>query len=152
MRKRFTPATMRIPLPDYDGEEPIFYSVFRVGNWIPFGYYQNPEDEQELVPIPKELVLLEEAKRYIKDGYSYRDVARWLSAESGRSISHQGLRVRVSQDQKRARDELMGRQTLKQLVEVYYKTRRAEAMRLGRAEPDKKSVEEELLECIRKTT
>ena len=66
----------------------------------PFGYIVNPDDPDWLLPVPKELELLEEAKDHLKR-YSYRDVAAWLSTQSGRSISHMGLKKRIEIERKR---------------------------------------------------
>jgi len=82
------------------GENGEYYPVARYGRFIPFGYYQDPEDEYILIPIPDELDLLEQAKRYLFE-YSYRSVAKWLSDRSGRYISHVGLQKRVKQEQLR---------------------------------------------------
>lgn len=84
-----------IPKKGANGE---YYPVARNGRYIPFGYYQDPEDEYILIPIPDELDLLEKAKRYLFE-YSYRAVASWLSDRSGRYISHVGLQKRVKQEQ-----------------------------------------------------
>ena len=66
----------------------------------PFGYIVNPDDPDWLLPVPKELELLEEAKDHLKR-YSYRDVAAWLTTQSGRSISHMGLKKRLDIERKR---------------------------------------------------
>lgn len=65
------------------------------GNFVPFGYRIDDEDTTLLQPIPKELDALELAKEYVKR-YSYRNVAAWLSKETGRSISANGLRHRIN--------------------------------------------------------
>ena len=80
------------------GENGEYFPVARFGRFIPFGYYQDPEDKYILIPIPDELDLLEKAKRYLFE-YSYRVVAKWLSDKSGRYISHVGLQKRVKQEQ-----------------------------------------------------
>ena len=67
---------------------------------VPFGYEIDPEDEGWLKPISRELELLELAKVHLKR-YSYRDVAAWLSSQSGRSISHAGLQRRIEIERKR---------------------------------------------------
>ena len=43
---------------------------------------------------------LKQAKKYLKQ-YSYREVANWLSAHTGRSISHVGLMKRVKNERRR---------------------------------------------------
>ena len=61
---------------------------------IPFGYEEDTEDNAILNPIPDQLDKLEMAKKYLKQ-YSYREVANWLTTNTGRSISHVGLRKRL---------------------------------------------------------
>lgn len=90
----------RLPLPEDTGKEYIWKPVPRVGVWIPWGYKQDPEDPDMILPIPEELELLEQAKKYLKQ-YSLRDVAAWLSEASGRPISHVGLMKRIKVEYKR---------------------------------------------------
>lgn len=72
-----------------------WYPIVRVGRHVPFGYEQDPDDPNIINPIPEELELLEKAKLFTKE-YSLRQVAAWLSKESGRYISHVGLRKRIA--------------------------------------------------------
>ena len=67
---------------------------------VPFGYEIDPEDDEWLNPIEKELELLELAKKHLKQ-YSYREVSAWITTQSGRSISHMGLKKRVDLERKR---------------------------------------------------
>ena len=90
----------KLPKPDVTEEGYIWHPVVRVGRYIPFGYEQDPEDQDILLPIEDELELYEKAKKFLKQ-YSYRDVANWLSTQSGRYISHVGLMKRVKIEQKR---------------------------------------------------
>ena len=80
---------------------------FAAGKWgpcprlsrnIPFGYMIDPTNEKMLLPIVKELEALEEAKGHLKRGYGLRTVAKWLEGETGRPISHEGLKRRVNTD------------------------------------------------------
>lgn len=64
---------------------------------IPWGYDIHPDDPMLLVPDRKALKYLDEAKTWLKVA-SYREVARWLTEKSGRSISHIGLRHRVTRE------------------------------------------------------
>ena len=82
----------KIPKRGLNGE---YYPIVRVGRHIPFGYSQDEEDKDILQPIPDQLEMLEQAKKYLKE-YSLRLVARWLTEQSGRYISHVGLNKRVS--------------------------------------------------------
>ena len=72
----------------------------KISRTIPFGYIVDPDDINILKPIPDELNKLVLAKKYLKQ-YSYREVANWLSAHTGRSISHVGLMKRVKNERKR---------------------------------------------------
>lgn len=77
-----------------------WYPIIRIGRHVPFGYAQSEEDPDLLIPIPDELILLEKAKVFLKE-YSLRQVAAWLSKESGRYISHVGLHKRVAIERSR---------------------------------------------------
>ena len=72
----------------------------RVSTTIPFGYIQDPEDKELLLPVPLELEALVLAKEHLKQ-YSYREVAAWLSTVTGRYISHMGLKKRLISEQRR---------------------------------------------------
>ena len=89
-----------LPKPEKTDSGYKWKPVVRVGRVIPFGYKQDDNDEDILIPIPYELELLEKAKKFIRQ-YSYRKVADWLSKESGRTISHVGLIKRIKIEQKR---------------------------------------------------
>lgn len=91
----------KLPKPD-KGPHTEWIPIVRVGIVTPFGYEEDPNDRDILLPIEKELVLLEEAKKLLKY-YSSREVAEWLSKQSGRSISHTGLLKRVKIEHKRQR-------------------------------------------------
>ena len=60
---------------------------------IPFGYKLD-ENKKTLLPISKELEAYTKAKDYLQS-CSYREVASWLTATTGRKISAQGLRKKV---------------------------------------------------------
>ena len=90
----------KLPPPETTENGFEWYPVVRIGRHIPFGYKQDPEDQDILLPIEDELELYEKAKKFLKQ-YSYRDVANWLSTQSGRYISHVGLMKRVKIEQKR---------------------------------------------------
>ena len=69
---------------------------------VPFGYKVDEEDEHLLVPIPLELDTLELAKKYLKI-YTYKDLAAWLSKQTGRMIGPEVLRQRVCLELERGR-------------------------------------------------
>ena len=79
-------------------------SIPRMSRTIPFGYEIDETDDNILVPIPDQLNKLETAKQYLKQ-YSYREVANWLSTNTGRTISYEGLRKRLDNEQKRKEAE-----------------------------------------------
>ena len=92
--------TWQLPAPEKTDDGLDWHPVVRIGRVIPFGYRQDENDKDILLPIKGELELLEKAKKYIKQ-HSYREVANWVSKESGRTISHVGLMKRIKLEQKR---------------------------------------------------
>jgi len=117
----------KIPKRGLDGE---WYPIVRVGRHIPFGYEQDPEDKDILQPIPEQLEMLEQAKRYLAE-YSLRLVARWLTEQSGRYISHVGLNKRVSIEQKRRKTSSTYRDYERRYKEASEKARKLEEDRIG---------------------
>ena len=65
-------------------------SIKRKARVIPFGY-KLANDTDYIEPVQEELDALEEAKEYLNN-CSYREVARWLSQKTNRSITHTALR------------------------------------------------------------
>ena len=98
-----THKTWRLPAPERVDGNKVWYHLVRVGRTIPFGYEEDPNDPEILLPIQDELELYEQAKKFLKQ-YSYRDVANWLSNESGRYMSHVGLYKRVKLEEKYKRE------------------------------------------------
>jgi len=90
----------KLPQPTDLKEDNVWVSIPRVARTIPFGYEIDPEDSRILLPIDYELDMLEQAKKYIKQ-YSYREVANWLTRNTGRSISHVGLKKRLDNERQR---------------------------------------------------
>ena len=85
------PAELRQWLPI-----PILEDSLRVS--VPFGYEKREGDNTHYWPIHHQLELLEEAKKHVKK-YSYKDVAAWLSKRAERSITAEGLRKRIKNEQ-----------------------------------------------------
>jgi hypothetical protein len=112
------------------GEKGEWYPIVRVGRHVPFGYKQDEEDDMILLPIPEELELLEKAKLFLQD-YSLRQVAKWLSDNSGRYISHVGLDKRVRMEEKRRRASSNYRQYAKKYKEAARKSKKIEEERVG---------------------
>ena len=90
----------KLPQPTDLKEDNEWVAIPRIARTIPFGYKQDDEDPDLLQPIAIELDLLEKARSHVNQ-YSYREVANWLSANSGRYISHVGLRKRLSNERQR---------------------------------------------------
>ena len=117
----------KIPKRGLDGE---WYPIVRVGRHIPFGYEQDENDKDILQPIPEQLEMLEQAKKYLAE-YSLRLVARWLTEQSGRYISHVGLNKRVSIEQKRRKTSSTYRDYERRYKEASEKARKLEEDRIG---------------------
>ena len=90
----------KLPQPTDIKDENEWVQIPRIARTVPFGYKQNKDDPDILDPIPAELDLLEKARAYTNQ-YSYREVANWLSTNSGRYISHVGLRKRLQYERQR---------------------------------------------------
>jgi hypothetical protein len=125
-----TNRTWKLPKPvEVDGEYE-WQPVVRVGRHVPFGYRQDPDDCDILLPIPEELELFEKAKKFIKQ-YSYREVAAWLSTQSGKYISHVGLYKRVKIEQQRKNEASTQRYLAQRYKEALQKAEKLETQRLG---------------------
>ena len=92
----------------------LWQRIPKVSKNIPFGYEIDPEGEDWLNPIPEQLELLELAKKHVKQ-YSLRQVAAWLTTQSGRNITHDGLKKRLDVERKRKRITAIKRQYAKRL-------------------------------------
>tara|TARA_S200002703_G_scaffold31500_1_gene27559 strand:- start:263 stop:688 length:426 start_codon:yes stop_codon:yes gene_type:complete len=90
----------KLPQPTDIKEDNEWIAIPRISRTIPFGYELDKDDPDVLQPVENELDMLEEAKRYLKQ-YSYREVANWLSRNTGRSISHVGLKKRLDNERRR---------------------------------------------------
>jgi len=90
----------KLPQPTDIKEQNEWVQIPRIARTIPFGYKLNEEDPDILDPIPTELDLLEKARQHVNQ-YSYREVANWLVTNSGRTISHVGLRKRLQNERQR---------------------------------------------------
>jgi len=90
----------KLPQPTDIKEDNEWIAIPRISRTIPFGYELDKEDPDILQPVENELDMLEEAKRYLKQ-YSYREVANWLSRNTGRSIAHVGLKKRLDNERRR---------------------------------------------------
>lgn len=119
-----------LPKPN-KGQEREWHTVARVNmRTVPFGYVIDPENNRLLQPVVLELEALELAKQHLRQ-YSYRDVARWLEKQTGRSISHMGLKKRVEVDRRRKKTAAIKRRLAKQLEETLAEIEKLEENSIG---------------------
>ena len=123
----------KLPQPTDIKEENVWVSIPRVARTIPYGYELNPEDSRILLPIDYELDMLEQAKKYIKQ-YSYREVANWLTRNTGRSISHVGLKKRLDNERQRKNKAGSLRRWADYAKKAIAKAEEIEAKRVGAKE------------------
>jgi len=90
----------KLPQPTDLQEDNEWVPIPRVARTVPFGYEIDPDDTGILLPIEHELDMLVKAKKYLKQ-YSYREVANWLTRNTGRTISHVGLKKRLDNERRR---------------------------------------------------
>jgi hypothetical protein len=119
----------QLPLPPKKHNKE-WHPIVRVTQKIPFGYELDPDNDKLLLPIEHELDALELAKRHLKQ-YSYRAVAQWLSKETGRYISHMGLKKRIEVEQKRRKAATIKRKLAKWLQETLEEIEKLETQGVG---------------------
>ena len=119
-----------LPQPENTIADEDFLSIPRIARTIPFGYKEDPEDTDMLLPVPRELRALEKAKDYLKQ-YSYREVANWLTKQTGRSISHMGLKKRIDSEQSHKRRSATLREWARRYEAAISKAEKLERSRLG---------------------
>ena len=117
-----------LPKPDVEVKE--WNRIPRVARTIPFGYEVDPEDADFLLPIKDELDALEQAKRHLQQ-YSYREVATWLTKETGRYISHAGLKKRIQVERRRKKSTTIKRELARRLKKTLQEIEKAETSRTG---------------------
>ena len=125
-----TAGRWKLPQPTDIKEENEWVQIPRIARTVPFGYKQNEEDPDILDPIPTELDLLEKARAYTNQ-YSYREVANWLSTNSGRYISHVGLRKRLQHERQRKNQAASLRKWADYAEKAIAKAKEIEETRLG---------------------
>jgi hypothetical protein len=111
-------------------EDDDFLPIPRIARTIPFGYEEDPDDPDMLSPIPRELRALEKAKEYLQQ-YSYREVSNWLTKQTGRSISHMGLKKRIDSEQSHKRRSTTLREWARRYETAISKAEKLERSRLG---------------------
>ena len=89
-----------LPQPTDMKQEEEGVAIPKIARTVPFGYVVDENDPDVLQPVKLELDLLEQARAYTRQ-YSYRQVANWLTKNSGREISHVGLMKRLKNERQR---------------------------------------------------
>lgn len=120
----------KLPQPTDLKEDNEWQPIPRIARTIPFGYVQDEDDADILLPVSIELDNLEKAREYIKQ-YSFRQVANWLSNETGRYISHVGLRKRLHNERKRKNKAKSLRTWAEYAEKAIIKAKEIEAKRTG---------------------
>ena len=120
----------KLPQPVDVQEENEWLSIPKVARTVPFGYKVNEEDPDILDPIPDELNKLQQAKKYLNQ-YSYREVANWLSTNTGRSISHVGLMKRLTNEQRHKKQATSLRNWANYAKKAIAKAEKIESQRTG---------------------
>ena len=117
-----------LPKPDVEGK--VWKRIPRVARTVPFGYKEDPNDKDFLLPIKEELDALEQAKSHLQQ-YSYREVANWLSKEAGRYISHMGLKKRIQVERRRKKSATIKRELTRRLEKAIKEIEKIETERTG---------------------
>ena len=129
----------KLPQPTDLKDDSEWIPIPRIARTVPFGYELDPEDNNLLKPIKIELDLLEQARKYIKQ-YSYREVANWLSKNSGRDISHVGLMKRLKNERQRQNQAISLRRWADYAQKAIQKAEEIEESRTGaKQEPESSS-------------
>jgi len=127
--------TMWIPEPilDQKDEEKGYLPILKTGSVIPFGYKEDPDNPEVLLPVVIELDYLAQAKKYRKQGhYTYEELAAWLTTRTGRQISKMGLRHRLRQSAKKRRAFIQYERYIRAAKEAAEKAKKIEERFLGR--------------------
>ena len=122
-----------LPQPLDIKDETEWIPIPRIARTIPFGYIQDEKDPDLLQPVQQELDKLEMARDYLKQ-YSFREVANWLSTQTGRYISHVGLRKRVENERQRKNQARSIRKWAEYAEKAITKTKEIETQRTGAKE------------------
>jgi hypothetical protein len=120
----------KLPQPTDIKDADEWIPIPRIARTIPFGYELDKDDPNLLQPIPKELDLLEKARQHINQ-YSYREVANWLTANTGRTISHVGLMRRLKHERQRKNQARSIRKWAEYAQKAIDKAQEIETQRIG---------------------
>ena len=119
----------QLPKP-HKGEEKEWHVIARTTRTVPFGYRIHPDNDKLLEPIPDELEALVLAKRHLMQ-YSYREVAIWLTKQTGRYISHMGLKKRLDIERRRKKAAAIKRKLAQRLEETLKEIQKLEEENIG---------------------
>ena len=122
-----------LPQPLDIKDETEWSPIPRIARTIPFGYVQDEKAPDLLQPVQNELDKLEMARDYLKQ-YSYREVANWLTTQTGRYISHVGLRKRVANERQRKDQARSIRKWAEYAEKAIAKAKEIETQRTGAKE------------------
>ena len=122
-----------LPQPLDIKDETEWTPIPRIARTIPFGYVQDEQDPDLLQPVQNELDKLEMARDYLKQ-YSFREVSNWLSTQTGRYISHVGLRKRVENERQRKNQARSIRKWAEYAEKAIAKAKEIETQRTGAKE------------------
>ena len=131
----------KLPQPTDIKEDNEWVPIPRISRTVPFGYELDPNDSFILLPIELELDMLEKAKKYLKQ-YSYREVANWLTTNTGRQISHVGLMKRLDNERRRKNKAGSLRKWADYAKKAIAKADEIDRTRLGAKENNDSSTEE----------
>ena len=123
----------KLPQPLDVKEDVEWLAIPRIARTLPFGYVQDEKDPDLLQPVQQELDKLEMARDYLKQ-YSFREVANWLSTQTGRYISHVGLRKRVENERQRKDQARSIRKWAEYAEKAIAKAKEIETQRTGAKE------------------
>lgn len=123
-----------LPQPENITRDEDFLPIPKIARTIPFGYVEDPEDKDMLLPVPRELRALEKAKEHLQQ-YSYREVANWLVKQTGRDISHAGLKKRIESEQSNKRRAATLREWARRYKKAIAKAEEIEYARVGAKRP-----------------
>ena len=123
----------KLPQPLDIKDEVTWSPIPRIARTLPFGYVQDEQDPDLLQPVQTELDKLEMARDYLKQD-SYREVANWLTTQTGRYISHVGLRKRVANERQRKDQARSIRKWAEYAEKAIAKAKKIETQRTGAKE------------------
>ena len=123
----------KLPQPLDIKDEVTWSPIPRIARTLPFGYVQDEQDPDLLQPVQNELDKLEMARDYLKQ-YSYREVANWLTTQTGRYISHVGLMKRVANERQRKNQARSIRKWAEYAEKAIAKAKKIETQRTGAKE------------------